>query len=40
MIPLAAPNALALFALVSWRYEARSLRVYEGTEAEKREFRV
>jgi hypothetical protein len=42
MIPLAAPIALAVFAFVAWRYEARSWRAYEATlsEAQKREFRA
>ena len=34
MIYLAAPIALAVFALVAWRYEARSWRAYEATLTE------
>ena len=35
MIPLAAPIALAVLALVAWRYEARSWRAYEATFSEE-----
>ena len=34
MIHLAAPIALAVFALVAWRHEARSWRAYEATLSE------
>ena len=42
MIPLAAPIALAVFAVLAWRYETRSWRAYEATlsPAEKRQFRA
>jgi hypothetical protein len=39
---LAAPIALAVFAFLAWRYEARAWRAYEATlsPAEKRQFRA
>src|SRR5215475_13809965 len=42
MIPLALPIALAVLALVAWRYEARARHAYEATvsAAEKRQFRA